>query len=927
MLDASGRFIHVCASFCAILGRTSDDLVGEAAETVLKAPLSPRQRGRIAVSLRRGDVARLEVGFTAHTGVDRQLDIALTPIMNASGEFDGCIMQHLDVTESRRREAASKQHLEELQTVLDALPAFVFYKDDANRIIRLNDAAAHSIGGTVASIEGEQTEAFFPAEDAAAFARDDMQVLRTGRPKLGIVEPYEATPGERRLVRTDKFPLADLDGNYTRLVAIATDVTEQHETEERLRLAIDASDAVLWDWNLVTHRFVLSGSPSHLGLDDKNGDGAEDGTRTTRDLVTTPRNVLRSIHTDDRPLVVDELRQCLHNPDHACRVECRVWTARRVWRWILLTGRVVLQDDDGSPLRMIGQQQDIDARRRAEESLLEREERLERAVSGSSDGLWDYNPANGACWYADRFHTLLGYEPGTMEERVEAWVDRMHPDDRNPTIVAMLEHLNDRVPFDAECRLRTRTGSYRWFRLRGEAVRDRRGRPLRVAGSVSDIDSLKRVQRKLETASLDARSANQAKSEFLANMSHEIRTPMTAILGFAGLLEEHLDQPDDHFDSQAVVRTIRRNGEQLLSLINDILDVSRIEAGRMTTNIVRTSIVDIVHDVVELMDVRAAEKGITLNAVFDGDIPGGVETDPLRLRQILVNLVGNATKFTEEGSVTIRTSFDGPRSDMHAVISVTDTGIGLNADQCSTIFAAFTQADCSAARAFGGSGLGLHISQRLAERLGGTITVDSEPGIGSTFTVRIGVGDLRQECWQQAWPASEETGTQATNNSERIIASMQSPRLPTRRQEDAEPLVNRRVLVAEDGPDNQRLIAHHLIQLGMHVDIVPDGQAAVDAVVRTQEVGRGYDFVLMDMQMPVMDGYNATRTIRGLGIQTPIIALTAHAMNGNRERCLAAGCDEYATKPIDRGTLAGACLRGLIRRPSGVNAESGSVVQ
>jgi signal transduction histidine kinase/ActR/RegA family two-component response regulator len=396
----------------------------------------------------------------------------------------------------------------------------------------------------------------------------------------------------------------------------------------------------------------------------------------------------------------------------------------------------------------------------------------------------------------------------------------------------------------------------------------------------------------LRAAMERAELANRAKSEFLANMSHEIRTPMTAILGYA---ENLLDPELSSSDRVMAVYTIRRNGQHLLEIINDILDLSKIEAGRLQPEFVKCSPGKILADVYSLMRGRAETKNLRMDLEVRGQIPETIETDPTRLRQVLINLVGNAIKFTNTGEVRLtaalvtRASEQGGETSLR--FDVTDTGIGMTPDQLGALFRPFTQADNATTRKFGGTGLGLVISKRLAEALGGDLTVTSRPGEGSTFSLTVNVGPLDDVKMVDAPVVAELTETDATAPT------------PDQPQESGEPLRNKRILLAEDGDDNQRLITFVLRKAGATVAVAENGQIAVELATRARSMGEPFDIILMDMQMPVLDGYGATRRLRELGHTVPIVALTAHTMVGDRDKCIAAGCDDFAPKPIDRATL------------------------
>jgi len=437
-----------------------------------------------------------------------------------------------------------------------------------------------------------------------------------------------------------------------------------------------------------------------------------------------------------------------------------------------------------------------------------------------------------------------------------------------------------------------------------------------------DIDDRKRAELELVRTRDAAQAASRSKSEFLANMSHELRTPLTAILGYTEILGD-LERVSSADRTEALA-TIHRNGQHLLGVINDILDLSKIEAGKLTIGPEPTDVRSLIGDVLESLDVRARAKGIRLEWSRDDLSPEIVLTDPIRLRQILMNLVGNAIKFTESGGVSLHLSTRVDLDEGVAMLdfAVSDTGIGMSDEQVARLFAPFEQVDNSAGRRFGGTGLGLAISHRLAEMLGGRIEVDSRPSQGSTFVLSIPAIETDRRPTVTSRPAREtpfDAAPRVAPPPSIDVALEPSDRIGVGQAQ--RPLEGLHLLLVEDGTDNQRLIDFVLRKLGAQVTIAGDGLEALALFgIRSDEdesdrpapdVDVPYDLVLTDIQMPRLDGYALASLLRASGCRIPIVALTAHAMSGERERCLEAGCDGYATKPIDRAELL-SVIRGAM---------------
>ena len=559
-----------------------------------------------------------------------------------------------------------------------------------------------------------------------------------------------------------------------------------------------------------------------------------------------------------------------------------------------------VRDDAGKIVRFIAVERDVTARKEAERQLRESEERFRLIIGSVLDGVVTMDTRGNVVAWNRRAEEIFGF---SAREALDRPLDELviPPDARADHRRGLQQYLatgagtilNRRIEVTA---LR-KNGEQFPIELSISPIQH--NGETRFTAFVRDISDRKRYEAEIVAAKTAAEAASVAKSQFLANMSHEIRTPLTAIIGFGDLLIQTPDAPTEQRTDW--LQTVQRSSRHLLALINDLLDLSKIEAGRMEYERIACSPYELVGDAVSTMRVRAAEKKLDLDLVYAGPIPERVTTDPLRLKQVVMNLLSNAIKFTASGKVTVTVGLDpaaATAAQPRLRIAVSDTGIGIPADKLDSVFEAFVQADASVTRKFGGTGLGLAISRRICRDLGGHLTADSTPGQGSTFTLTVDPGDLAGVRLITSHEAVDSTKPRPTDAAP-AAAQATLPKLAGR------------VLLVDDGPTNRKLVSLLLERAGATVFTAEHGEAALHMIAEAP-----FDVVLMDMQMPVMDGYTATRELRKRGVTTPVIALTANAMQGDRDTCLEAGCDGYLGKPVDRDQLFAVVADALARKGS-----------
>ena len=746
----------------------------------------------------------------------------------------------------------------------------------------------------------------------------------------------------------------------------------------------------------------ITGTPYFFELIDQYG----------RDPLTREQWVA-SIHPEDLEAVVLALGAAI---DSEAKYQCEYRTLLRNGevRWLASRGEI-LKDPDGRPARAIGTITDVTERKQLEEKLSYATESLNIAQAAAGLATFDFNFRRNSRICSENFHTLLGIPPWTKLDDLNLLMSRVHPDDAARSRSAPLEATPDAPSYQCEYRVMLDGGSERWIAEKATVSWGASGEMTRITGAIVDITERKHAEQATLDAKLSAEAANRAKSNFLANVSHEIRTPMNGVIGMSQILAEtNLDSTQREY-----VDIIRGSANALLSLINDVLDLSKIEADRLELESVDFDLRDLIYDTVAAMALQSAAKGIEMIVSIGGDRPVLARGDPGRLRQIIMNLIGNAIKFTHEGYVVLEAGGKlEPNGRLGLRIEVTDTGIGIPADRVDRLFKSFSQIDSSTTRHYGGTGLGLSIVKRLAELMGGTVGVRSEVGAGSTFWVTVEVDPLPDQphreplgrgrrilivddlapsrkslaaklaLWQ--YDTVEVPGVDAAVEQlakdpgfDLVLADELMPlkggldllavlrsdprhaRLPFillslfgTEQHSAEwahrpdavalkpiraaalvslidqvltgnlprncwvapvaqatpTFAGHRILLVEDNPVNQRVALRVLQKLSAEVTLANNGAEALERIAES-----AFEAVLMDCQMPVMDGFTATRRIRELerggSKRLPIIALTANVMSEDREHCIAAGMDAHLGKPIEPAQLADCLARYLKNDP------------
>lgn len=695
---------------------------------------------------------------------------------------------------------------------------------------------------------------------------------------LRIIRPN----GDIRYIRSRGECEVDTLGNTYAVFGTVQDITDEillqkqlSAVQQRFKDVVEETGNFVWEID-TSGRFVyLSDNVEEiLGYNQADMVG-----HTLFDFI--------AIH--DRDEVTNWYKNQVELQENFEQLEVRSITSIGNEVWLRLGGAPVYSDEKFIGYRGIGS--DVTQALREEKNLREQRERLEYAVTGASDGIWDWDLETNQVYYSPVWFRMLGYDSDEFPNTLDTWSQLLHVDDMPVAQRAVHDHLEGLTEsYKVAFRMQHKKGHHVWVEARGKAIKNEKGVPIRFVGVHTLIQEKKEQEEKLEKARQMAEVASLSKSEFLANMSHEIRTPMNAILGMADLLMmTELDNQQSKY-----CQVLTSSADVLLSLINDILDLAKVESGKIELELMPVDLREIIQHCLDLFSGKASEKNLVLQMECEDQLPTRLMADPTRLRQILNNLISNAIKFTEQGHVRVLAEVlqnDGQECLLR--IAVEDSGVGIEDSALERIFDVFDQADTSVTRKYGGTGLGLTICRRLTELMRGELKVRSQVDVGTTFSLNIPFALPQEKVVDQEELAGVDgQGLYVTDTSNESQQQL-------------------KILVIEDILTNQMVIKAFLNRIGYEPDIVNDGAEGVEAIKK-----HNYDMIFVDLQMPIKDGFQTTKEIHEIynersGARPKIVALTAHAMAGDKERCLEAGMDDYLTKPLQLEKLKDVIKRQL----------------
>ncbi len=880
--DSMGRFLTPQPSWERFTGQTAEESSIEG----WKDAVHPEDRDKLSAAWQQAVETRQPFYETirlwrAVYAEHRFCELEAVPVLSSVGEIREWIGTYADIHKQSLNELALErartetlQKKQELELIYDGAPIGLGLLDAENRYVRINSHMAKLNGMAVEAHLGKRIEDLFPGlvdSVAPLLAR----VRETGQSLVELeVAGKLAHDGAQHDWLVSSYPLEDGEGAAVCL--IVQDITEDklhaaalERTTGRLgnvlRSIADGFALVNRDWRF---DYVNQTAAQLLGARFEQLQGREiweqvPGLRSP-EIAAHLRAAMRS----ETPSELEISYKPVHGPESWLEFRCYPFEQ----------GLSLFVTDRTERQRTVERLRDAEAEAR----------RLAAVVERSSDFIGISTPGGKAIYINEAGRRMVGIDKHCDVSQYEV-LDFIADQDRELMESVAIPAMIDSGRWKGDVHFRHMvTGASIPTHWNAYAIHPPHSDLAEVWVTISpDLSEQRALEEALQSSEMLAQAANLAKSEFLANMSHEIRSPMAAVLGYADVLAGHLEDPDN----LKCVAMIKRNGEHLLAIVNDILDLSRIEAGKFEVESKPLPFVELIQEVVELMRVRSDEQGIDLDVVFSGPVPKQISSDETRLRQVLINILGNAVKFTRKGRVRLVVQMMELSADPKLEIRIEDTGIGIAPEVLEDLFKPFSQADNSVTREFGGSGLGLTISKRLIEMLYGELRLSSEIGRGTIVSIIV------------------PTGMQG--NLELVTPTREIPRSRVADTGTKVRLNGTRILVVDDRRDVRYITQHLLEEAGARVITSDGGLDAIRRVAETAAYDLPFDLILMDMQMPEMDGYRAVTELREMGTKTPIIAVTAAAMKGDRERCMDVGCNAYLSKPVHSRTLIETCARIL----------------
>lgn len=861
--DVNGHFTYVNRNVERMLGYKPEELLGRNFQELIQ----PEYKERVALFYLEQFQSKLaestlEFPVLTHKGSVKWVEQKV--MLNLEGDrikgFQSVVRDidprwHAEQTLKKARKEIDEAR-SMLQSILDNVSSIIFIKDKESRYLLINKEYEKINGVSLKNIYLKTDYDFRSKELADQLFESDKKVFKE---KKSTTFEQTLTSQEKTItLLTTKVPLYDEQGEVYALCGIATDISSQKEVQKLLEER---------DKRFTT---LFESSPVAMSVSSVEPSLVVEVNRSFESLTAlTKAEVVGKNSTEMGIMSVEERERIIQHFDSTGILknqEVVIRTKSGETKYILLSSEPI--EIDQKPFRL-NVYIDISIRKKFEQELLQTKSLLSEAMSIGQMGSFEFVLHNQKVTWSKEIYNMLEVPEGTVIKH-EDYLAFIHPEDLSIILESMKKSTVDKMPDDIVNRFITPSGKIKWIETRVVPQLDEQGNVVAHRGTMQDITERHLLEQELRQAKETAENSVIAKEHFLSNMSHEIRTPMNAVLGFTDLL---IDTPLN-VEQKDFVEAIQTSGKNLMSIINDILDYSKIEAGMMTIEQVPLSVRSIFSSLSVLFSQKKNDKDITLSFTTDSAIPENLAGDPTRLTQIIINLVSNAIKFTENGSVSVRAVLNKKTNNIVEVkFTITDTGIGIPQDKLDAVFERFNQASNDTTRKYGGTGLGLSIVKRLVELQGGSIQVESEMGKGSVFEFTL--------------PLLEQTGEIAKDLQANTVQPLSSDKK------------NLHILLVEDNIINQKLAEKHLSNFGYSTDIAGNGKIAIDKLEHST-----YDLILMDMQMPEMDGYEAATIIRKkMKLTLPIIAMTAHAMSGEKEKCLAIGMNDYISKPFKAAEL------------------------